>query len=742
MKREEGVDTVVEQFDVAIVGYGPVGQALAALLGRAGHRVGVFERHGEIYRMPRAVHLDHEIMRLLQSLGVSDELAGEMLPVREYRWFGADREPLLTLASPAPASSGWEPDYMFFQPALEEALDRVADSQGGVTVERGWVAENLVNSGEGIELTLRHVLEDVDGRPSDAGELRRIRAGWLIGADGANSFVREAGAIGWRDLGFQERWLVVDAEPHDMSALAELPIACQWCDPERPTTHIQSGPRHRRWEFMLLPGESATELGDRARVWELLAPWYRPADGPLTRSTVYEFRSMLAERMTERRVVLAGDAAHLTPPFLGQGLCSGLRDAANIAWKLDLVLRGVAEETLMDTVDPERQPHNEWVINVAIQLGKVLCELDREAAAERDAALRQADQPPPLELPPLSGGLLHRTPDGSADPLAGRLSVQGLVALDGREGRSDDLLGTGFTLISLEDEPLESLQAEDRAILEALSVKVASLDHTAAGGARDLDGRLTAWLTENGVQAVLVRPDFYVFGSAATPRELSALLEDLGDQLGLQVLQENRDQGAPTMSKTTAVIHPKFHHFNLKTTRLQEMIDWYGALVGAEVIFQDAVGAWLSNDEANHRIALLAFPGFADDPDKETRTGIHHSAFEYAGFEELNASYLRLRGEGIEPEICIDHGMTLSYYYKDPDGNHVELQCDVFGDWASSREWMRTSPDFHTNPIGVFVQPELVAEAAEGASFAEIHRRAMTGEFSPAVAPVDIPAEA
>src|SRR5271167_3161927 len=177
------------------------------------------------------------------------------------------------------------------------------------------------------------------------------------------------------------------------------------------------------------------------------------------------------------------------------------------------------------------------------------------------------------------------------------------------------------------------------------------------------------------------------------------------------------------MTATTAATHPKFHHCNLKTTRLQEMIDFYRTLVGAEVIFQDQMGAWLSNDDANHRIALLAFPGFVDDPDKDTRTGMHHSAFEYDSFEELNASYLRLREAGIEPDICIDHGMTLSYYYKDPDGNHVELQVDVFGDWHASKEWMRTSPDFHANPIGVFVDPARIAEAAAlGESFAQIHR--------------------
>jgi catechol-2,3-dioxygenase len=187
---------------------------------------------------------------------------------------------------------------------------------------------------------------------------------------------------------------------------------------------------------------------------------------------------------------------------------------------------------------------------------------------------------------------------------------------------------------------------------------------------------------------------------------------------------------------TTQTIKPKFHHFNLKTTKLQEMVDWYGVLVGAEVTFQDATGAWLTNDAANHRIALLAFPGFVDDPDKDTRTGMHHSAFEYDGFESLNASYLRLREEGIEPDICLDHGMTLSYYYKDPDGNHVELQIDTFGDWAASKGWMHTSPEFKANPIGMFVDPARIAELAqEGVEFSEIHRRAMAGELAPEQAP-------
>jgi hypothetical protein len=233
--------------------------------------------------------------------------------------------------------------------------------------------------------------------------------------------------------------------------------------------------------------------------------------------------------MRKGRALLVGDAAHLTPPFLGQGMCSGVRDAVNLAWKLDLVLRGLATDQLLDTVAEERQPQNEAVIRLAVELGKVLCQLDPQAAAERDAMLRQAGPPPPLELAPLTGGALHRPVGG--DPLAGTLSVQGVVARAGREGRFDDVVGGGFQLIIAEGDPDQQLSAADRALIDTLEMTVASLQADAPRGVRDLDGRLTAWLREHEMHAVLVRPDFYVFGSAETAEDLPALLDDLRSQL-------------------------------------------------------------------------------------------------------------------------------------------------------------------------------------------------------------------
>lgn len=178
---------------------------------------------------------------------------------------------------------------------------------------------------------------------------------------------------------------------------------------------------------------------------------------------------------------------------------------------------------------------------------------------------------------------------------------------------------------------------------------------------------------------------------------------------------------------------PVLHHVNLKTTRLQEMIDWYAMVVGSRPQFQFEGGAWLTNDGANHRIALLTSPTLTDDPDKLTRTGMHHMAFEYENLGDLLDNFERLQAEGVTPHLMLDHGMTMSFYYVDPDGNSVELQADNFGDWKQSAQWMRTSPDFAANPIGMPVDPNRMLEARrQGASAAEIHRRAYAGEFRPA----------
>ena len=183
-------------------------------------------------------------------------------------------------------------------------------------------------------------------------------------------------------------------------------------------------------------------------------------------------------------------------------------------------------------------------------------------------------------------------------------------------------------------------------------------------------------------------------------------------------------------------IRPAFHHVTIKTSRLHQIVDWYCTVIGAEVTFRDANNAWTTNDEANHRVAFLSVPGLDDDPDKARHNGMHHSAFEYASFADLMASYERLKGEGILPAFCLDHGLTISMYYKDPEGNFVELQADNFGDWKLSKHFMRTSEDFRANPIGTFFDPEKVWQAhMEGRPFGTLQPAIRAGEFLPDLIP-------
>jgi catechol 2,3-dioxygenase len=188
----------------------------------------------------------------------------------------------------------------------------------------------------------------------------------------------------------------------------------------------------------------------------------------------------------------------------------------------------------------------------------------------------------------------------------------------------------------------------------------------------------------------------------------------------------------PYASEDMNIIRPTLHHFNLKTSRLQEMIEWYGIVVGMKSNYTFPGGAWLTNDEANHRLALLVSPVLTDDPDKLMHNGFHHSAFEYPCLDDLLDTYSRLKALGIEPHACLDHGLTTSFYYADPDGNSVELQVDNFENWQESSEWIRTSPQFAANPIGIPIDPDkMVAARAAGASYAELHKHAYAGEFQP-----------
>lgn len=523
---------VVPAYDVLQIGFGPVGQALAALMGRRGHRVAVFERWPGAYPLPRAGHLDHEVMRILQSIGVAGAVEERAIPIADYEWFSADGTLLLHLDWNAPTPSGWRSDYLFYQPYLEDALGRaVREQHPAVEVFTGWEAVGLEQDADGVEVALREV-----ARPNGARRTRTVRARYVIGADGANSFVRRACGIDREDLGFEEDWLVVDVRPHDPELAIDMPEAGQICDPSRPVSLFRwLGRRHCRWEFMLLPGETRAQMEREETAWRLLGRWgLSPANAQVVRRAVYTFQSLLAETWRDHRTLLVGDAAHVMPPFMGQGACSGMRDAANLAWKLDLVLRGVAGPDLLDSYTAERRPHVRAVTQMSIDLGAIVCVHDAEAAAARDAALLSGSAPPPPPFPHLDCGLLQADRDDAPLGPAGTLGVQGRVRRGGRVGLLDDLVGTGWQLLSRRREAFEALSQEQRAMLDGLGTHLVHITRAELGTrnfALDLDATYERWFTSLGVDAVLVRPDFYVFGTAATAADVPGLVEPLRARL-------------------------------------------------------------------------------------------------------------------------------------------------------------------------------------------------------------------
>jgi 2-polyprenyl-6-methoxyphenol hydroxylase-like FAD-dependent oxidoreductase len=521
-------------FDVAIVGYGPVGQTLAILLGNMGYSVAVYDRWQSLYPLPRAVFHDHEIRRVFTMMGLGPALEGISQPSACYQWFNADWKVLVEIDWSAESISDGPFGYLFNQPALEALLDSKAKGIANVEVHQGWEAVGLEQNPGDCKLTMRRAVRSGAVDSAMGEETREVRARYVIGADGANSFVRRDLGIAWHDLGFEEDWLVVDLQPNPGVEL-DVPDIGQWCNPARPTTMVPGGPGYRRWEFMRLPHETLEDLQSTDRVWELLAPWVNPQTATLVRHAVYQFRSRIAENWRKGRVVLAGDAAHLMPPFMGQGMCSGIRDAWNLSWRLNLILSGVCDDSLLDSYTPERKPQIRAVIDASVEMGKVVCVSDLQQAAERDAAFLSGNVPPLPPFPGLQDGLVHKDDQGLPVGVAGTLGVHGSLQTQGRTARYDDLFGRGFHLLVIgEDDPLDYISATQRAALSQIDLRVIRLSEEASdipGVYRDVSGKYHRFMDEAGITALIVRPDFYLFGGVARIDRLPGLLDDLLDQL-------------------------------------------------------------------------------------------------------------------------------------------------------------------------------------------------------------------
>jgi 3-(3-hydroxy-phenyl)propionate hydroxylase len=499
-------------FDVAIVGCGPVGAVAANLLGRAGLKTLVIERETELHPLPRAVHLDHEMMRVFQAAGVIDRLVPLMRDTDGHLHVGADRGVIRymgTVGQPRPY--GWSNDYFFYQPELEAELREGFASLDAVELRTACTLESLEQDESGATLTIR----------GNRG-LESVRARYVIACDGARSTVRKMLDVPLDDLEFEETWLVVDAEvdgPVHFPPLTGVPaganlqrLSVMMCDPSRPTTVVPGRGNHRRWEFMLLPGEDDAEMAKPAAVSRLVGPWLADAPHKIVRAATYQFHGLIAERWQVGRVFLAGDAAHQTPPFFGQGMCHGIRDVANLAWKLALVVKGAASPALLQTYQPERDPHVRAVISAAVAAGRYICLLDPAEAAARDRALRAKTDAPSTAadlIPAIETGIVSRAPGTGVRFVQPRVGGQLL----------DTVTGGGWRLF-VSDADL-AIRAVACCGTRTPALRISTVDISQL----DDGGELKRWLSSRDACAVLVRPDFYVFGAAADPETLIDELE-------------------------------------------------------------------------------------------------------------------------------------------------------------------------------------------------------------------------
>ena len=361
-------------YDVAIAGYGPTGMLAAILLGRAGHRVIVLERYKTLYNLPRVGIVHDDVLRMFQEVGCLDKIrpATFFLPLYELSNKG---QVLLSNQVATDATHGHPEMTSIYQPAFEAELDVIAKSMANVDVLQGETVISLDQDSDGVTLISE----------SDAGS-RTTRARYAIGADGGTSFVRRALGIDYEDLGFDQNWLVIDGRAKRKPRV-DLPLLRQFCEPEQPGMTMQMGPEHRRWSFMIFAGESAEEAVKPENVWRRLdrPEGATPDEFELIRVVAYKFQSLMARSWRKGRIFLAGDAAHQMPPFLAQGMCSGFRDAHNIAWKLDLVLKGIAGPTLLDSYETEREPNARATIVESMKVGQNVNERDPEKVRARDA---------------------------------------------------------------------------------------------------------------------------------------------------------------------------------------------------------------------------------------------------------------------------------------------------------------------------------------------------------------------
>ena len=541
-------------YDVAIVGYGPVGAIAANLLGTYGIKTVVFERETDVYHLPRAIGFNHEIMRIFQQVDLHQQIASVATAVEGVEFLNRFHKVLFEIKlSKTCLTDGFSPNYVFYQPDLETKLRQGVDRFDCVTVHLGHSVSGIKQDSEGVTL-------DICDRQQS---LQQIRAKYVLGCDGGSSTVRKLTGLKLDDFGFHQRQLVVDT----LLTQVDLPAKVQQlCDTRRPGVFVHSTNNHRRWEFVLAPQETKEEMERPEKVKELLATyWIDPSKLNIIRAVVYHFHSLIALQWRKERVFLVGDAAHQMPPILGQGMCSGIRDAQNICWKLDLVLRGLAPDKLLDTYQIERLPHVKEIVKLATRAFKIFKTRNPIIALVRNTMLQIVRsfssndfQNIGTDMPPLTQGILAKTENGKTQPVAGQMFIQPLVKTD-REVLLDRLLGTDFAILGVGNW-LDVLTPESKALISNLSIKLVCIGSQSDRSNKsphiviEPNQKISQWLAQQQAEIVIIRPDRYVFGVCDRDRLNSTLAQlrshSLGELLPVRAFRKSRgvSRNAPTIN--------------------------------------------------------------------------------------------------------------------------------------------------------------------------------------------------
>ena len=480
--------------DVIVVGGGPVGVTALALLGQAGVSAIGFDRDADVWPSARAVHFDGETFRTLQALGVAERFRDATLPMASMHIENEAREVLFSLPTGQFGSQAWHDDLNFHQPDIERLLRGALDDLPVVDLRSEHSVSSVENVPGGVEVTVT----GPDGQTSVA------RAGWVIAADGGRSEIRTALGVETDRFGTDAQWLVVDGQLVDSPGHQDDMIFMG--HHSRPALWVRLPGTRVRMEFMMMPGDDPAEIVTPEAI-ERLSHGVLPIDKfTADRCAIYTFRGRIARQWRVGNVFLAGDAAHQAPPLFGQGLCAGIRDAANLTWKLDLVRRGLAGDDLLDTYESERKYHAKFWVEQAANAASFVQTTDAEVALQRDAFIRANPASVAPITPPLGPGL-H---DGGADDRAGRLSIQPILA-DGT--RLDDMVGVHF-VVATTWEMWNALPEGLRSLIEDHDDVVVLLD----------PAKTSQLLEATGSRAVVIRPDRYIMSLADDSGDLAAQL--------------------------------------------------------------------------------------------------------------------------------------------------------------------------------------------------------------------------